>query len=306
MNVAISTTAGRLRLETPTIVLTVVIYGGWIALTLLWRLVPWPLLVVAGGWLTAWQSSLQHETIHGHPTRSRRINDAIGFPPLSLWLPYQIYRRTHLRHHHDERLTDPIEDPESAYVTPEVWRRIGPIGRFILTLNTTLAGRLLIGPAIMIAGLLVSEARLLLSGDRAHWRLWAWHAAGVACVIAWLVLACHMPIWLYLVAFVYPGAALMRLRSYAEHRWAAEVDHRTAVVEAAWPFGLLFLNNNLHALHHAKPTIPWYDLPEVYEREQASVTERNGGLVYKGYGEVARSFLFRRHDDPVHPDRNRW
>ncbi len=66
--------------------------------------------------------------------------------------------------------------------------------------------------------------------------------------------------------------------------------HRTAVVEASWPFGLLFLNNNLHALHHARPTIPWYDLPDVYAREQADITERNGGLVYKGYREVARAF----------------
>jgi fatty acid desaturase len=115
-----------------------------------------------------------------------------------------------------------------------------------------------------------------------------------------------MPVWLYLVAFVYPGAALLRLRAFAEHRWAAEVSHRTAVVEASWPFGLLFLNNNLHALHHARPNIPWYDLPEVYAREQDDVTEQNGRLVYKGYGDVARNFLFRAHDDPVHPDRNRW
>jgi fatty acid desaturase len=296
----------RIRVEAPTVLLAVVIYGAWVALTLFWRLVPWPLLIVAGGWLTAWQSSLQHETIHGHPTRSRRINDAIGFPPLSLWLPYQIYRSTHLRHHHDERLTDPIEDPESAYVTPEVWQRVGPAGRLILIANTTLVGRLLIGPAIMIVGFLVSEACALLAGDRERLRLWAGHLLGAAVVIAWLVLACRMPLWLYLVAFVYPGAALMRLRSYAEHRWAVEVSHRTAVVEAAWPFGLLFLNNNLHALHHAKPNIPWYALPETYAREQAVVTKRNGGLVYKGYADVARRFLLRRHDDPVHPDRSRW
>ncbi len=306
MTEAVAAIRKRARVEAPTIALAVAIYGGWIALTLLWRFVPWPLLVVAGGWLTAWQSSLQHETIHGHPLRSRALNDAIGFPPLSLWLPYQIYRSSHLRHHNDERLTDPIEDPESAYVTPEVWRRVGPIGRMVLRANTTLIGRLLIGPAIMIGGFLASEARLLVAGDRARWRIWGWHALGVVAVVAWVVGVAHMPFWLYLVAFVYPGAALMRLRSYAEHRWAEQVSHRTAVVEASWPFGLLFLNNNLHALHHARPNIPWYDLPDVYAREKATLTEGNGGLVYKGYGEVARRFLVRRHDDPVHPDRRRW
>jgi hypothetical protein len=27
----------------------------------------------------------------------------------------------------------------------------------------------------------------------------------------------------------------------------------------------------------------------------------NGGLVYRGYGEIARRFLFRRHHSAVHP-----
>ena len=306
MSEAAAARISRVRIEAPTIALATVIYGGWIAVTLFWRLIPWPLLVIIGGWLTAWQSSLQHEVIHGHPTRSRRINDAIGSVPLSLWLPYPIYRTTHLRHHHDERLTDPIEDPESAYVTPEVWQRIGPVGRALLNFNATFVGRLLIGPAIMIGGFLATEVHAFVIGDRAHLGTWLRQAVGVVLIIAWLTAVCGMPVWLYLVAFVYPGAALLRLRAFAEHRWAAEVYHRTAVVEASWPFGLLFLNNNLHALHHARPNIPWYDLPEVYAREQDDVTEQNGRLVYKGYGDVARNFLFRAHDDPVHPDRNRW
>ncbi len=84
-------------------------------LTLFWAAIPIWLLVPLAAWLIAWQGSLQHEVMHGHPTRNRRINDAIGWPPLSLWLPYPIYRVSHLRHHRDEYLTDPIEDPESTY-----------------------------------------------------------------------------------------------------------------------------------------------------------------------------------------------
>jgi fatty acid desaturase len=289
----------RARIEAPTMLLAIVIYSGWIATTLMWRALPWPLLVILGGWLTMWHSSLQHETIHGHPTRVRRINDAIGFPPLSLWLPYDIYRSSHLRHHNDENLTDPIEDPESAYVTADVWRRIGPVGQFVLNLNATLAGRLIIGPAIMIGTFLFSEARLLLAGDRTHWRIWGRHLLGAAPVLVWVVGVCGMPAWLYVIAFVYPAAALMRLRSYAEHRWADAVPHRSAVVEASWPFGLLYLNNNLHALHHARPNIPWYDLPQTYAHEQSEVG--NGGLVYRGYGDVIRRFLVRQHDNPLHP-----
>ncbi len=101
----------KASLEGPTALLALTIYGGWIAITFFWASLPWPLLVALGAWLVAWQLSLQHEALHGHPTRSRRINDAIAFPPLSLWLPYQLYRTTHLHHHNDDRLTDPIEHP---------------------------------------------------------------------------------------------------------------------------------------------------------------------------------------------------
>ncbi|MEJ0097100.1 MAG: fatty acid desaturase [Bauldia sp.] len=294
----------RFRVEAPTVALAVAIYGGWIVVTLAWRFIPWPLLVLAGGWLTAWQSSLQHETIHGHPTRFRALNDAIGWPPLSLWLPYPIYRASHLRHHRDERLTDPIEDPESAYVTPELWSRVGPLGRAILAANTTLIGRLLIGPAIMIGAFVGSEVLALARGDYRHGGIWARHLLGVAAVLVWVVAVCGMPFWLYLVAFVYPGAALIRLRAYAEHRWSEEVAHRTAIVERGGLFGILFLNNNLHALHHSRPTIPWYDLPAAYDHERRSLVSRNGGLVYRGYFDVARRFLFRPHHDPVHPEQN--
>ena len=72
--------------------------------------------------------SLQHEIIHNHPTRWRRLNRALGTWPLVLWLPFEIYRRTHLQHHNDNRLTDPLEDPESYYHTSEQWRAWGRWG----------------------------------------------------------------------------------------------------------------------------------------------------------------------------------
>ena len=83
--------------------------------TYFYRDLPWWGLTAIGAWITAWQLNLQHETIHGHPTRNRAVNQAIGCWPLSLWLPYSIYRSTHLAHHRDENLTDPLEDPESYY-----------------------------------------------------------------------------------------------------------------------------------------------------------------------------------------------
>ena len=103
------------RIEWPTIALAIVIYGLWFLTTFFWRDMPWWALSLAGAWVIAWQMNLQHEIIHGHPTPNRLVNDAIGIWPLSLWLPFSIFRATHLRHHQDANLTDPFEDPESYY-----------------------------------------------------------------------------------------------------------------------------------------------------------------------------------------------
>jgi len=54
--------------ELPTLMLIVIAYGGWLALTAAYD--HWPLWVVAPAVvvLLTLHSSLQHEIIHGHPT----------------------------------------------------------------------------------------------------------------------------------------------------------------------------------------------------------------------------------------------
>jgi hypothetical protein len=77
--------------EWPTIGLAALIYNGWLAMTYFHAHLPIWLVVPMGSWLIAWHSSLQHELLHGHPTRWQSANRAIGFFPLSLWLPYVVY-----------------------------------------------------------------------------------------------------------------------------------------------------------------------------------------------------------------------
>ncbi|MBD9544399.1 fatty acid desaturase [Ensifer sp. ENS04] len=289
------------RIEWQTVVLALVIYGGFLGLTWFWQSLPLAVVIALGGWLIAWHGSLQHEVIHGHPTRNRSINDAIGWPPLSLWLPYAIYREGHLTHHRDEHLTDPIEDPESSYLTQAGWDRLGLVGRSLARWNSTLFGRLTLGPLVMIVSFLAQEAALLLEGDRARGNFWIRHAIGVAAVLVWVIAVCGMPLWLYLFGFVYVGAALTRLRSYAEHRYADHHDERTAIVENSTLFGLLFLYNNLHVLHHQRPGVPWYRIPALYQRHKQTLVLINGGLIYDGYLDVARRYFFKPHDDLRHP-----
>ncbi len=291
----------RRRIEWPTVALAASIYAAWLLLTWFHDAIPWPLLLALGGWTVAWHGSLQHELIHGHPTRWPALNRALGLPPLLPHLPFDRYRAIHLAHHRDEHLTDPLEDPETQYLTPPAWLALGPAGRLAVRATGRLAGRLLLGPPWAIGRFLWCDARRAWAGVPGVRRAWLCHLPLLAVLVVWVRAACAMSLLEYVACFWLPGMALLLLRSLAEHRAAEPVAHRTAIVEQAPVFGLLFLFNNLHAAHHERPSLAWYRLPGWYAAERARLIAKNGGLVYRGYADVFRRFLFAAHDQSVHP-----
>ena len=48
-------------------------------------------------------------------------------------------------------------------------------------------------------------------------------------------------------------------------------------------------------------SMPWYELPRWYRLNRTALIERNGGLVYHTYFDVARRYLFRPHDGTLLP-----
>ena len=288
------------KIEWPTIGVAIITYVGWLLLTYYHLLIPDQILLVLGGACIALQSSLQHETMHGHPTRVRLINKLIGYPPLSLWLPYEIYRSTHMQHHINELLTDPLSDPESAYVSTETWISWPKWVRLLATANTTILGRLLIGPYLTVGRFWQAEFSALVNGDCAHLSIWVTHAFSVLMVVCWLTF-CRFDLAHYFLLFLLPGTMLLSLRSFAEHRAEYTPNRRTAIVENASVLSLLFLNNNLHAVHHSYPYIPWYRLPEIYRQNRTELLSANNYLVYDGYAEVVMKYLYSKHDALIHP-----
>ena len=281
--------------------LAAVIYGLWFAVTFFHDRLPIWLLLPIAAWTVAWQMSLQHETIHGHPTGKRWINALVGAWPLALWLPYEDYRRSHLTHHRDERLTDPLDDPESFYWRPEDWEALGPVGRGLVRAQSSLLGRMLIGPAWAADKVWKSQARRIARGDRRALRDVGLHVVEAAVVLGWALGVCKMPLGEYVFCFAYAGTSLAMVRSFAEHRAESLVERRTAIVEKSWLLGPLFLFNNLHFAHHMRPTIPWYALPRWYAINREALIERNGGLLYVTYFDVLRRYFFRPHDQSLHP-----
>lgn len=244
-------------------------------------------------------SSLQHEALHGHPTRNARVNEALVSLPLGLAYPYRRFKTLHLRHHNDAALTDPYDDPESFFLAMADWRRLPAWLRAILSVNNTFAGRLLIGPAVMLVGFCGSELRQILRGDREVARAWLHHAAGLAVVVAWLAVA-GVPLWLHAAA-AYLGLSLLGIRTFAEHQASEVPEGRTIIVEAAPVFALLFLNNNLHFVHHQHPRVPWYRLPELYRARRDAFRAANRNYCYDGYGALLRRYLWRPKQPVPHP-----
>jgi len=293
--------AKRVSVEVPTLLLIFIVYGAWLITSAAYG--RWPLWIVAPVVvvLLTLHSSLQHEIIHGHPTRWGWVNRLLGIVPLSLWLPFERYRMNHLAHHIDERLTDPLDDTESYYWTPESWARLSPISRALVHVQQTLAGRIVIGSSWRIAKFLRIELHAAIRNDKRVRAIWIEHLLWCAPAILWLTLVCHMPLWIYIVAMIIPANGLLLIRSFAEHRARPETPMRTALVEGAWLLGPLFLFNNLHALHHEAPAIPWYRYNARYRVERDRLIAQNGGLVYVTYFDVARRYLFRPHDVILHP-----
>ncbi len=289
------------RTEWQTVALAALIYGLWLATTFFHRHLPIWALAPLGAWTVAWHMSLQHETIHGHPTRRRWLNDLIGQWPLALWLPYEKYRHTHLRHHNDARLTDPLDDPESFYWTQEQWGALGRLAGLLVRAQSTLLGRMTLGPAWTMVRFWRRELGRMARGDRRELALVVRHAIEAMVVLVWVIGVCRMPFWTYFICFAYAGTALALVRSYAEHRAESAVEWRTAIVERSWILGPLFLFNNLHAAHHLRASMPWYELPAWYRANRAALIERNGGLVYHTYFDVARRYLLRPHDSTLLP-----
>ncbi len=265
-----------------------------------------------GGWvvcplaalLVALQSSLQHEVLHGHPTRNGALNEALVYCSLSLFIPYRRFKSLHLRHHNNDRLTDPYDDPESFYLAWRDWRKLPAFLRFVLRLNNTLAGRLIIGPLVSLAGFYGSEIRMLRQGDMSVLRAWLHHAAGVTIVLVFVSAVGGMPLWLYVTCVAYPAMSLLMLRTFAEHRAHENAEARSIIVEKCPLFSFLFLNNNLHVVHHAHPRTPWYELPGLYRSARDEWRQRNQGYVFTSYLELARHYLFKVKEPVPHPYRH--
>ena len=291
----------RLRLpdwDWPTLALLGSVVIVWVAALMLpagWGVLGVLMLVLA---LTL-HSSLSHELLHGHPFGRSGVETAMGLWQPGLFVPYLRFKRTHLAHHRDANLTDPYDDPESNYLDPVVWDSLTPWMRRLLRVNNTLGGRILLGPLIGMIAFVRSDFRAARAGDRQI--LWDWlaHVPG-ALFTLWAVSVSSLSIWAYLLA-CYGALSVLRIRTFLEHQAHDRVSGRTVIIEDRGPLGFLFLNNNLHVVHHMHPNVAWYRLWPLYLSQRERFVTRNHGYVYPSYAAIFRLYFWRGKDSVAHP-----
>lgn len=288
------------RTEWPTIWVLGATYVIW-GLSTIW-IATWslPLAILVAGIAGAQHSSLQHEVLHGHPTRWTRLNEAMVFPALTVAIPYVRFRDSHLEHHRDSMLTDPYDDPETNFQDPVVWAKYPVWWRGVLRFNNTLAGRMLIGPLVAQFAFMCCDFKAIRAGDRSVLLGWIWHVPAVAAVLWWITSVSNMPVWAFLLA-AYIALSILKIRTYLEHRAHDKARGRTVVIEDRGFLSLIFLNNNFHVVHHMHPRVAWYKLPTLYFKNPDRYLGCNDGYRYRNYSEIFAKYFLRAKDPVPHP-----
>ena len=172
--------------------------------------------------------------------------------------------------------------------------------KFLLKLNNTMVGRFILGPWLSSIGFFIDDARQIAAGNKTIRNAWLAHAIGLVVVVPIVTLGFGIPLWLYILVPVWFGQSLISVRTYAEHQWSEHPEGRTIIVERS-PLSFLFLNNNLHFVHHKSPTVAWYKLPKMFHDRREEWLRMNNGYVYPNYFALIRSFAFKAKEPVVHP-----
>ena len=151
--------------------------------------------------------------------------------------------------------------------------------KFLLRINNTMIGRFVLGPWLACIGFFIAELKPIARGRPAirNGVAAAPASAWRSCCRSWPI-GFGIPLWLYVLVPVWIGQGLISIRTFAEHQWSERPEGRTIIVERS-PLSFLFLNNNLHFVHHRNPTVAWYRLPKMFRDRRDEWVRMNNGYV---------------------------
>ncbi|MDP3541333.1 MAG: fatty acid desaturase [Elusimicrobiota bacterium] len=214
------------------------------------------------------QFTVLHDALHRSVSRVPWLNELFGLAAtFVLCGPYAAIRRNHLHHH--AHTNDPREDPD-FWAAGETWLSTGlrcltMLERHYWTYLTRLRRR----DAAFVQSVLTIAAILALHA-------WAWRAGHLRDLLFYWTLPAQLAV-----------AALALTFDYWPHRPHTGRGRfkDTANILPAWldPF---FLCQNLHAVHHLFPQLPWYRYREAHGVLDAAL--KREGVPQWGFAEALR------------------
>jgi fatty acid desaturase len=227
--------------------------------------------------LTNFFWALHHEAIHGSFHPDRRINLLAGrMMAILLGSSFHVLRFAHLMHHRFNRSPRDRPDVYDPAVTSKLKARLGFFGGLVLGLylSELVSPLLCLLPLPAVRRILdviyrgedaaVTEIRRVahrLFLDPTQLRRIRTDALLSLALLAASVLA-FGAYWPLLAAFLVGRGALISIFDNVYH-FGTPIDRPDYARNLALPqpLQLLFLNMNLHRVHHGRPAIPWWALP---------------------------------------------
>ncbi len=186
------------------------------------------------------QFTVLHDAAHRCLSRVSWLNEVFGYiATLVLCGPYAAFRRNHLHHH--AHTNDPREDPD-FWVAGQTWLGTGLRCLTMMQMHYwTYLTRLRRRDSAYVQSLMTIAA---ICGLHA----WAWRAGYLLDLLLYWTLPAQLAV-----------AALALTFDYWPHRphTARGRFKDTANILPAW-LDPIFLCQNLHAVHHLFPQLPWY------------------------------------------------
>jgi fatty acid desaturase len=234
-------------------------------------------LLLPVGLLTNAFWALHHEAIHGSFHPDRRINLLAGrLMAILLGSSFQVLRFAHLMHHRFNRNPGDRPDVYDPPLTSKATARLGFLGNLVIGLYLSelvspllcllprpairrILGRIYRGDDPSVTEIRKAAHRMFLNPTQLRRiRIDALLAQSLLAT-AFVAFGAYWPL---LLAFLFARGLLISVFDNVYH-FATPIDRPDYARNLALPQPLqtLFLNINLHRVHHGRPSLPWWALP---------------------------------------------